>query len=54
MRTLKYEEIYMNDYETLAEVRASIEHFIEAVYNRKRLQPSATGPRSSLKLRWRN
>jgi putative transposase len=37
MRTLKYEEIYMNDYETLAEVRASIEHFIEAVYNRKRL-----------------
>jgi transposase InsO family protein len=37
MRTLKYEEIYMNDYETLAEVRASIEHFIETVYNRKRL-----------------
>ena len=37
MRTLKYEEIYMNDYETLAEVRISIEHFIEAVYNRKRL-----------------
>ena len=37
MRTLKYEEIYMNDYETLAEVRASIQHFIEAVYNRKRL-----------------
>ncbi len=42
MRTLKYEEIYMNDYETLAEVRASIEHFIEAVYNRKRLH-SAIG-----------
>jgi transposase InsO family protein len=33
----------MNDYETLAEVRASIEHFIEAVYNRKR--HSATGYR---------
>jgi putative transposase len=45
MRTLKYEEIYMNDYETLAEVRASIEHFIEAVYNRKRLH-SAIGYRS--------
>ena len=44
MRTLKYEEIYMNDYETLAEVRTSIEHFIEAVYNRKRLH-SAIGYR---------
>lgn len=44
MRTLKYEEIYMNDYETLAEVRASVEHFIEAVYNRKRLH-SAIGYR---------
>jgi transposase InsO family protein len=44
MRTLKYEEIYMNDYETLAEVRASIEHFIESVYNRKRLH-SAIGYR---------
>jgi putative transposase len=47
MRTLKYEEIYMNDYETLAEVRASIEHFIEAVYNRKRLH-SAIGYRPSV------
>jgi len=37
MRTLKYEEVYMNDYETLPEVRTSIQHFIEAVYNRKRL-----------------
>jgi transposase InsO family protein len=44
MRTLKYEEIYMNDYETLTEVRASIEHFIETVYNRKRLH-SAIGYR---------
>ena len=44
MRTLKYEEIYMNDYETIAEVRASVEHFIEAVYNRKRLH-SALGYR---------
>ena len=42
MRTLKYEEIYMNDYETLAEVLASVQHFIEAVYNRKRLH-SAIG-----------
>ena len=42
MRTLKYEEVYMNDYETLAEVLASVQHFIEAVYNRKRLH-SAIG-----------
>ncbi len=42
MRTLKYEEVYMNDYETLAEVLASIQHFIDAVYNRKRLH-SAIG-----------
>jgi len=34
----------MNGYETLAEVRASVEHFIEQVYNRKRLH-SAIGYR---------
>jgi hypothetical protein len=27
----------MNDYEKVAEVLASIQHFIEAVYDRKRL-----------------
>ena len=42
MRTLKYEEVHMNDYETLAEVLASVRHFIEAVYNLKRLH-SAIG-----------
>jgi len=42
MRTLKYEEVHMNDYETLPEVLASVRHFIEAVYNRKRLH-SAIG-----------
>jgi putative transposase len=42
MRTLKYEEVYLNDYETFAEVLRSIEHFIEAVYNHKRLH-SALG-----------
>ena len=42
MRTLKYEEVYMNDYQTLAEVRNSVQHFIEQVYNRKRLH-SAIG-----------
>jgi transposase InsO family protein len=42
MRTLKYEEVYLNDYETLAEVLTSVQHFIEDVYNRKRLH-SAIG-----------
>ena len=42
MRTLKYEEVYLNDYDTFTEVLLSVEHFIEAVYNRKRLH-SALG-----------
>jgi len=42
MRTLKYEEVYLNDYDNFAEVLASIEHFIDEVYNRKRLH-SALG-----------
>jgi putative transposase len=42
IRTLKYEEIHMNDYETLTEVWTSVDHFIESVYNRKRLH-SAIG-----------
>jgi transposase InsO family protein len=42
MRTLKYEEVYLNDYDTFAEVLVSVEHFIDAVYNRKRLH-SAIG-----------
>jgi transposase InsO family protein len=37
MRTLKYDEVYLSDYQTLTEARASIRHFIEEVYNRKRL-----------------
>lgn len=44
MRTLKCEEVYINDYESLAEARNSIHNFIEAVYNRKRLH-SAIGYR---------
>ena len=47
MKTLKYEEVHVNDYEHLAEARASIGHFLEQVYNHKRLH-SALGyrPRS--------
>ena len=42
MRTLKYEEVYLNDYDNFVEVRSSMEHFIDALYNHKRLH-SALG-----------
>jgi transposase InsO family protein len=42
MRTLKYEEVYLFEYETVLEVRARIHHFLEEVYNQKRLH-SAIG-----------
>jgi len=45
LRTLKYEEVYRADYQTLSEARASLKHFIEQVYNRQRLH-SALGYRS--------
>jgi putative transposase len=44
MKTLKYEEVYRQEYRDLAEARASIEQFIEKVYNQKRLH-SALGYR---------
>lgn len=39
-RTLKVEEVYMTEYETAEDAMASIEKFIEAVYNKKRLHSS--------------
>jgi len=42
MKTLKYEEVYLWEYDTLEEAAGRLEHFIEAVYNRKRLH-SALG-----------
>ena len=36
IRTLKEEEVYLNDYEDIHEVRVRIGHFIEQVYNQKR------------------
>lgn len=42
MRTLKYEEVYLFEYETMAEARARMQHFLEEVYNQKRLH-SALG-----------
>ena len=44
MKTLKYEEVYRQEYRDLAEARASMEQFIEKVYNQKRLH-SALGYR---------
>jgi putative transposase len=42
MKTLKYEEVYRQEYRDLAEAQASVEMFIEKIYNGKRLH-SALG-----------
>jgi len=42
MKTLKYEEVYRQEYRDVAEARASIPRFLEQVYNEKRLH-SALG-----------
>ena len=40
MKTLKYEEVYLNEYETFKDALKNIERFIEEVYNQKRLHSS--------------
>jgi len=42
MKTLKYEEVYRNEYRDFQEARSSIGEFLERVYNQKRLH-SALG-----------
>jgi putative transposase len=44
IKTLKYEEVHLNDYDSFADAYASIERFLEDVYNHKRLH-SALGYR---------
>ncbi len=39
-KTVKYEEVYINEYETFEQARAEIKHFIEVIYNKKRLHSS--------------
>jgi len=45
MKTLKREEIYANEYESLEHLQSNVEEFIERYYNQKRLH-SALGYRS--------
>jgi transposase InsO family protein len=42
MKTLKYEEVYLNEYQNMNEARSAIAYFLEDVYNQKRLH-SALG-----------
>lgn len=39
-KTVKIEEVYVNEYRTLKEARTNLGHFLEAVYNQKRLHSS--------------
>lgn len=40
MKTLKVEEVYLNEYETEQDARENIARFIETIYNIKRLHSS--------------
>lgn len=39
-KTLKYNEVYLNEYDSFEEALANIENFIDLVYNQKRLHSS--------------
>ena len=40
IKTLKYEEVYLWEYETYAEAHKNIKEFLEVVYNKKRIHSS--------------
>ena len=40
MKTLKCEQVYLSEYDSLADAKAQIGHFLDAVYNQKRLHSS--------------
>lgn len=40
MKTLKYEEVYLNEYETFEQAKEQITMFLQSVYNSKRLHSS--------------
>lgn len=51
MRILKYEEIYLSEYETYEDVIGRLPHFIEEIYNRKRIH-SAIGYLTPEEFEW--
>lgn len=54
MRTLKEEEVFLNEYETYADAMKNLGHFIDVVYNKKRMH-SAIGDLSpaQFEAQWR-
>jgi putative transposase len=53
-KTLKREEVYLNDYQSLAEAKANLAQFIDDVYNTKRLHSSlGYRPPAEFEARWR-
>ena len=40
MKTMKYNEVYLKNYDTLTDVPRHLPYFIEEVYNKRRLHSS--------------